>query len=97
METTKPYEEDLILLKSLNLKPFSAKHAEETLVGTYTNEEDDYSIDIYVTCLPAQFFRCMIKSNDLGSCRIETGSGTLTSYWPSIKLIAEGMISVQKI
>lgn len=87
----KAYHKDLTLLMELGLKPWEAKHGEEKYIGQVNGR--DYLVKIWVTCLPAQFYRFVIERGH--TYEVTTGSGVLSNYWPSIKLIAEGMLAIK--
>ncbi len=78
-DDNKPYPDDVALLKLLGLPAWQAALHQETFVGEafpYEPDEqpgEETSIQIYVTCCPAQFFRFVIerKSEDKGYAGME--------------------------
>jgi hypothetical protein len=90
------YPEDAALLRRLGLEPFSKlPHGREHLVGEVV-VGDHGRVKIFVTCMPAQFWRFVIEAVDGERYRweVRTGSGTLTRYWPAVEQMAEGMFVV---
>jgi hypothetical protein len=66
----------------------------ETSIGKVETEE--HSIDVYVTCMPAQFWKFDILCLDSGKQTIiETGSGSFTLYWNVAELIGRNIITVK--
>ncbi|MBF1166087.1 hypothetical protein [Burkholderia cenocepacia] len=109
-DDNKPYPDDVALLKLLGLPAWQAALHQETFVGEafpYEPDEqpgEETSIQIYVTCCPAQFFRFVIerKSEDKGYAGMErvevtTGSGTLSQYWPMALAIADHCLVVGEV
>jgi hypothetical protein len=89
-EINTPYKEDLPLLLNLGLSEFII----ETNIGRV--DTDEYSIDVYVTCMPAQFWKFDILCLESGKRTvIETGSGSFTQYWDVAKMIGQNLISVK--
>jgi hypothetical protein len=91
------YTRDLLLFKGLGLKPFSkAKHGEELFVGKVRIQETG-TVDVFVTCFPAQFWRLVIHSTEGRDITLKTGSGTLQDYWPIAQKFAESMVVVEEV
>ncbi|MCK9421842.1 MAG: hypothetical protein M0Q38_04535 [Bacteroidales bacterium] len=90
-----PYSKDIPLLKKLGLTIFSCSHGEETFIGTVKN--DTYCIDVWVTCMPAMFFRFHIKNNENTEFDLSTGSGNFTEYWTIAECFGQGMIDIDEI
>lgn len=85
------YDEDLPLFRKLNLNTFSTDTSEELYVGKV--ETNEYSINLWVTCIPAQFWKAEIlckSSKKLTS--VTTGSGGLLDYWSIFELIGQDML-----
>jgi hypothetical protein len=105
-QTIHPYANDFDLLKSLGLPIWEAKHGIEKFIGEvfpFPHEDDVSKIRVYVTCIPAQFYRFEVDrhSDDAGyggmeTVEIKTGSGTLTHYWPFAFDVCSNMISVSE-
>ena len=94
-----PYDWDLPLFAELKLKPFDAKTWEETFVGDIKIEDGEGgNVKLFVTCVPAQFWKAEISWDDRSDkLLLETGSGSLKDYWPTIKDLASRMVLVDKI
>lgn len=91
---TYPWDRELI--DSLGLKRFCIKRDKrgfgkqaERYLGTL--KEGGISIRVYVTALPAQFYRFEVKDNKR-KYEIETGSGQFNKYYPMLKEILDGMV-----
>jgi len=93
-ENNHSYLQDVELLKELKLAAWSAKRCEEKKIGIVVCDES--TVEIFVTCYPAQFYKFIIK---VGSKVYEmtTGSGSLSDYWPMAKAIAENMVVVKEV
>ena len=93
-ENNYPYPQDVKLLKELKLAAWSAKHGEEKKIGIVVCDES--TVEIFVTCLPAQFYKFVIKE-DAKVYEMTTGSGTLSDYWPMAKAIAKNMVVIKDV
>jgi len=96
---SRAYPADIELFIRLGLKPFSVDSRDEFFVGEYklpNYEEERVSVKIFVTCLPAQFWRFEVQTADNEKYEIKTGSGKLIDYWPSVLLVAEGCFCAEK-
>ena len=92
--TTYSHNGDLELFKKLGLKPFKAKHAEETYIGEVKN--DNGYIKIWVTCCPAQFYKFEIDSKENNKkIVINTGSGCFSEYWDFAYKFLNGQIDFE--
>ncbi|AMM49968.1 hypothetical protein TH61_00545 [Rufibacter sp. DG15C] len=93
-EINKPYKDDLPLILELGLDEFILESNVESNIGTVDTE--DYSIDVYVTCAPSQFWRFDIFNKVEGKRTvITTGSGMFTQYWDVAKMIGQGLVAVK--
>lgn len=93
---TETYTEDEKLFNQLKLQPFCFHDQNEHLVGRILSKDGD--AEIYVTGMPAQFWRFIIHSNETGEItELSTGSGALVDYWPFVEKIMQGMIVVKII
>ena len=93
-EFTTPYEWDLPLFEKLNIKPFKAPHSKEIFVGEVVYNID--KIKIWVTCMPAQFWRFEIYSDETKkTTKFSTGSGNLGDYWDIAEKISQGMLEFE--
>lgn len=98
LSMAKTYRVDLELFNKLGLNPFTVHDKEELFVGEYkVPEYNNVIIKIWVSCWPAQFWRFEIDTSEGGKYSVETGSGSLTSYWDSVMQIAESMFVVKKL
>ena len=90
------YSSDRPLFKSLGLMPFTGIPANmEYFVGEVKFKNGSV-VKISVCPAPALFWKFEVfvaESNK--TTRISTGSGSLASFWNSIKLIAEDMLDVE--
>ena len=91
------YPKDLELFRELGLKPFHSSDQKEFLVGRYELPESNAKVKIYVTCMPAQFWRFEITTEENKNFEVNTGSGCLSDYWDGVLKIAEGMMEVKQI
>ncbi len=94
-EIITPYSVDLPLLKKLGLTIFSCGYGVETFLGTV--KTDTYNIDVWVTCMPAMFFRFHVKNHENTEFDIGTGSGNFTQYWTIAESFGQGMIEIDEI
>jgi len=87
---------DKPLFRELNLKPFDfdIRTEERHFVGRIKHHGNE--IKIWVKALPAQFWEFRITVKDPPrKYLVTTGSGSLTDFWPAVKLIAEDMLVVE--
>lgn len=92
------YQSDLDLFKELGFKPFTTDSQDEIFVGEYKLPfYDNASIKVWVSCMPAQFWRFEIETDEEGRFKMETGSGSLKNYWSTAMMVAEGMLVINKI
>lgn len=95
LSNAKTYIHDLDLFKELGFENFSVNHQNEIPIGTHKLEHyEKAEIKVFVTCMPAQFWRFEIITDEDKSFNIKTGSGTLSDYWKTAVLFAEGMLVV---
>ena len=94
-EIITPYPKDIPLLKKLGLSIFKCRQGEETFIGTV--KTDSYSIDVWVTCMPAMFFRFQIKNCENSEFDLGTGSGDFTKYWTIAESFGNGMVDIDEI
>jgi len=89
------YSSDFKLFEELGMKRFKTAYKDPLYVGTVVTE--DYKVKLTVECWPAQFwtFEIYNKDADLMTYKGNTGSGALSDFWPTIKLLAEGMIDIK--
>jgi hypothetical protein len=81
---------DLALIEELGLTPISAVQGEHSLGRV--DLEDGSWVDVTVQG-PIQCWTFLIWTEDgRRYTRLETGSGTLSAYWPFAEAIAEGMV-----
>lgn len=95
-EDSIPYRDDVPLLKKLGLEIFKCKHCVKTFIGSV--QTDQYKINVYVTCVPAQFFEFIIKNFDEEKeYKITTGSGNFTEYWNIAESFGRSLIRIDEI
>lgn len=102
MATFYTHNGDLDLAKRLGLDTsLQFPHAEWVELGTYEHrwagdKDVAYRVRVSVNAMPAQFWRFNIVpiTTDGQFLEVSTGSGGLSDYWPTIKNMAEGMITV---
>jgi hypothetical protein len=97
------YRDEILLMHELglNLDESRLRHAEYVDLGTVIELDDDdndaelWRVRVEIECWPSHFFRFTITpaEGDGRLCVIETGSGSLTTYWPVARLFAEGMVT----
>ena len=95
---TTPYDWDKKLFSELGLEMFSIDDQEWHEIGEHKlPEHDQASIKVSVCCMPAQFWKFEIQTEEGERYKVQTGSGSLTTYWESIKLIAQNMMVVNAL
>lgn len=94
---TKTYRCDLELFQQLGLKTFEANDNKEVFVGVYNiPNHGDAKISLSVRCYPAQTWKFDIETESGRKYRINTGSGPLSEYWPSVMKVATDCFNVVK-
>jgi len=101
-KTCNPYKSDIKLLNKLGLPAWESKINEETYLGEVFPfpEERGHSISIkiWVTCMPAQFYKFIVRNADEDIfSEIETGSGSLTKYYPMALSVAQGNFVIKPL
>jgi hypothetical protein len=92
------YRTDLELFQELGLKTFKTDSREELFVGEYKLPHyDKANVKISVTCMPAQFWKFEVETDEDYKCVIKTGSGALSDYWQSVLKVAEGCFVVNAL
>lgn len=87
------YFRDKDLFKNLGFDLFNVNHQKEFKVGEYKLDDyDTAKITVFVKCMPAQFWRFEIQTDENISVGLETGSGTLSDYWNIALQFAKGMV-----
>lgn len=95
---SKTAKDDLPLFEKLGFEPFEIDNRNKVFLGEYKLPDHDKAvIKVWVTCLPAQFWDFEIFSEEGDTFKCSTGSGKLSEYWESVKLIAESMLVVEKL
>lgn len=95
---SKTYRCDLELFQNLGLNTFTTDNKDQLFVGEYKLPHyDKTSVKIYVTCMPAQFWKFEIKTDEDCKYVIKTGSGSLSEYWDSVMLVATGCFVVNAL
>jgi hypothetical protein len=89
------YSWDLPLFKKLKLKPFCIEkdgYWKDHPVGRV--KDGPAHVDIFVSCCPAQFWKFNIKLPSGKVLYLSTGSGSFSTYWPTIKMFLDDMLVV---
>jgi hypothetical protein len=95
MEFTSSTAADHALFKTLGLKPFNEIPSGSDYFVGEANFENGAKAKIWVRPMPAQFWKFeIVFSKADKKIIISTGSGTLSSFWNTIKLFADGMFEV---
>jgi hypothetical protein len=90
------YSHDLPLFREFGLKPFKEKSRVVIEVGKVVT--DNGHVIIKAEGFPALFWMFEIFSKETNkTIKVNTGSGTLTSYWPMVKSIMDGMFVIQSV
>jgi hypothetical protein len=89
---------DHTIFDKLKLPLFNdINHGQLTHVGDVVVNEVN-TVRVFVTCMPAQCWEFEVYNKETDcTYRLSTGSGTLNNYWPSVELIASGMLVVDEI
>lgn len=92
------YRTDLELFHELGLKTFKTDNKKELFVGEYKLPHyNKANVKISVICMPAQFWKFEVETDEDYKCIIRTGSGTLSDYWNSVIKVAEGRFVVNAL
>lgn len=100
LSEVKTYSCDEELFRKLKLKPFcfdmdKVKNRVRVVGKVKT---DNGSVKIWVEGHPAQFWKFEVVDKDGGNkYLIETGSGSLSDYWPAIEKMANNMFVIKSI
>jgi hypothetical protein len=90
---SKTYQVDYTLFDELGLNLFVFDDQKMHFIGEYKFPHyEKASAKIYVTCMPAQFWKFEIQTDENKIYILETGSGTLSEYWKTVELVATGML-----
>lgn len=99
LDEVSTYNQDLVLFRELGLKTFKFKnyeHKRKYHVGNFFNEKGFVKIE--VSFYPAMFWKFQVYSNDSETLTFfNTGSGSLTDYWPFVEQILNGMIVIKEV
>jgi hypothetical protein len=96
-EIYEPLRKDLPLLSELGVKPFKATHGVKTFIGKIQLANSAY-VKVWVTAMPAQFWHFEIYCAEFERVyQVTTASGSLSEYWGSAKMMAEGTFAVDGI
>ncbi len=94
----KTHTEDLKLFYNLKFKAFEFNDQKEHYIGKHKIPHyKKAKIKIYVTCMPAQFWRFEITTDEDKKYEISTGSGLLSNYFKTAIMVAEGMLTIKEI
>lgn len=89
------YRDDLELFVRLGLPVFDVTDQEWHDLGTV--QQGVSAVKVSVLCAPAQFWKFEISNAGDGSkydIVLETGSGMLVDYWPTVEQICGGMLVI---
>lgn len=91
------YDVDKPLFKELGLQEFQGvKNRVKHFVGK-VKRDDGAETEIWVEAYPAQFYEFKVKSCEGAEYEVSTGSGCLSSHWPLVQAIMDGMIEVKQL
>lgn len=96
LNTATTYSSDRPLFKLLGLMPFTDIPANKKYFVGDVKLKNASVVKIWVCPMPALFWKFEIfvaESNK--TTNVSTGSGALNNFWNAIKLIAEGMLSIE--
>lgn len=94
-EIQKPYSWEKKFYEDNNIPQWECKTHETKDLGRIYGEEDGSYIKAKVMPMPAQFWEFEVCCAESGTTHnISTGSGGLEDYFPTMKLIAQGMIVI---
>ena len=97
-DIAKPFSWELDFYKKNNIPLWECKSHETKDLGRIYKAEDGSYIKAIVKPYPALFWEFEIFcAENKTITKISTGSGGLINYFPTMKLIAEGMIVVDSI
>lgn len=91
------YRADLALVQDLGLAIPAALPTTHEWFTLGEAKRDGWAVTIEIMAMPAQFYRFTVATSEGARYVIETGSGTLHSYWPSVLLVAEGMFCTTRV
>ena len=94
---TSTYHVDRPLFKKLGLDLFTFNDQDEHYVGKVILVDYDNSyVELWVRCMPALFWRARVYCAESDKIyNVETGSGSLSTFWDGFKQIAEGMLVIE--
>jgi hypothetical protein len=92
-----PYAQDIPKLKELGLKEWKTEdtYQKSKMYIGLTHPFEGATVEVYVTCLPAQFWEFHVNSTEDESTVLTTGSGCLDDFWPTVLLFASGMMGAK--
>ena len=74
--------------------PKEYPHSEEIALGTA--KIGSATVDVFVQAWPAKFWRFMVTDIEGHKWEINTGSGSLSGYWPSVVHVAQACFCVER-
>jgi len=96
LDRVTPFSWDLGLLKKLGLKPFDIKCHEKHFLGEVVFP--GARVKIWITGYPAQCWEFEVCCTEPKvNYKVTTGSGSLSTFWNCIEMLAEDMISVKEV
>lgn len=94
------YSWDQPLFKELGLEPFEVYDQKEHYIGEVKGDDGSLA-KIWVTCLPAQFWRFEVHvpkyPQGKNVTHFTTGSGSFSDYWHIARVIMDGMVRINKL
>lgn len=97
-EICQPYSWERDFYEKNNIPMWDCRVHETVNLGRiYTDEEFGY-IEAEVTCLPAQFWKFKVHSDESEKTYIvETGSGSLSEYFDTMVKMVQAMLVIELI
>ena len=102
MNEVRTYSQDRALFKKLGLEPFlfydqNAGSPEHFVGKVKVQHTKRATVKIWVKCLPSQFYRFVVEDDEGRIYLIETGSGTLSDFWPTAEAVAKNMVVISRL
>jgi hypothetical protein len=95
-EICEPLKKDLPLFGELKLPPFKSRRGEKTFVGKVALADGSY-VKAWVTATPALFWHFEVYCAENNRVhKVSTGSGGLSDYWKTVRMMAEGTLVVDE-
>lgn len=86
---------DFKLFNKLGFERFSIKNNQQVLIGEYDFPNiEGAKAKVWVNCMPAQVWTIEVTSHSGIKTTINTGTGSLSDFWPTVVLLADDMIEI---